>query len=241
MKTLKIFLLLSVSSLSLISVHAQTADEIINKWMNAMGGKEKLASMQSVYLENEVSIMNNPASSKTWIVNGKGSKSETDFNGQIITDCYTLNNGWSINPLAGKPAATPMPPAQVKMGQLQLQAAGPLFDYTSKGSKVELMGKENVNGSSAYKLKLTSANGMEMNFFISDSSYLIMKEVTKINAEGQETEMTVTKSDYRKTEDGFIMPYSVEVSFPGLTINLTSKKIQVNKPIDPQIFEMPKS
>jgi hypothetical protein len=37
------------------------------------------------------------------------------------------------------------------------------------------------------------------------------------------------------------MPYSTEVSFPGLTVSLTSKKILVNKPVDLQIFNMPGS
>ena len=241
MKTLRNLLVLAVYLMSFVVVKAQTAEEIVGKWMQAMGGKGKLASIQTVYLENDVSIMNNPASSKTWILNGKGSKTETDFSGQKIIDCYTVNNGWNINPLAGQPTATPMPASQVKMGQLQLEAAGPLFDYISKGSKAEFIGKENVNGASVYKLLLTTANGTQMNFFISDSSYFILKEVTKLNAEGQDVEITVVKSDYRKTEDGFIMPYSTEVSFPGLSVSLTTKKILVNTPVDSQIFEMPKN
>ena len=241
MKILRNLLALVVSFMALLSTKAQTAEEVVNKWTNAMGGKEKLASMQTLYIENDVSIMNNAASSKSWLVNGKGSKTETDFSGQKIIDCYTVNNGWSINPLAGQPTATPMPASQIKMGQLQLEVAGPLFNYASKGSKVELMGKDNVNGASVYKLKLINSGGIEMNFFISDSSYYILKEVTKLNTDGQDVEINVVKSDYRKTEDGFVMPYSTEVSFPGLSVSLTSKKILVNQPVDPQIFEMPKN
>ena len=71
MKILRNLLALVVSFMALLSTKAQTAEEVVNKWTNAMGGKEKLASMQTLYIENDVSIMNNAASSKSWLVNGK--------------------------------------------------------------------------------------------------------------------------------------------------------------------------
>jgi outer membrane lipoprotein-sorting protein len=241
MKILKIILLCSIPLMGLISAKAQTADEIVNKWMDAMGGRDKLSSMQTVYTENEINIMNNIAPGKTYIVNGKGFKSETDFNGQKVIDCYTVNNGWSINPLAGQNAAATMPAVQIKLGQLQLDAAGPLFNYAAKGSKAELLGKELLKGTSVYKLKLTTSAGLEVTFFINDTSYYILKEVTKMNAEGQDIEITVVNSDYRKTENGFIMPFSTELTLPGLTATINNRKIEINKEIDPAIFEMPKN
>ena len=236
-----IVLLIAISSMSLFNAKAQSANEIVNKWIGAMGGREKLASFQTLYAESDVNIMNNPATSKTFLVNGKGYKTETDFSGQKIIDCYTVNGGWNINPLAGQATATPMTAIQVKLGQLQLEAAGPLFEYASKGSKVELLGKEGFNGSNVYKLMLTTASGLQLSFFINDSSFYIMKQVTKTNADGQDIEITIVSSDFRKTPNGFILPFSNEVSISGLTITITSKKIEINSAIDPVIFEIPKN
>ncbi len=233
--------LLFISFLGFLNSKAQTADDIIKKWTNAMGGGEKLASIKSIYTENELNIMNNPATGKTYILNGKGFKSEIDLSGQTITDCYTVNGGWSINPLAGQPTAVNMPEGQIKLGQLSIDAAGPLYNYGSKGSKVELLGKEDLKGSSAYKIKLTSAAGTEVVYYINDSSYYIMETVAKMNANGQDMEITTAYSDYRKTADGYIMSYSSVLDFPGLTIGFTNKKIEVNKDIDPAIFVMPKN
>jgi hypothetical protein len=238
---MKASLLCIISLLGLLNTKAQTADDIIKKWTNAMGGPEKLASIKSVYTENEISVMNNPAAGKTYIVNGKGFKSEIDLSGQLIIDCYTVNGGWSINPLAGQPTAVNMPAGQVKLGQLSLDASGPLYNYVSKGSKVELLGKEDLKGNSAYKIKLTTASGTEVVYYISDSSFYILENVAKMNVNGQDIEITTALSDYRKTADGFIMPYASELDFPGLTITFTDKKIEVNKDIDPAIFEMPKN
>ena len=241
MKILNLVLLTSITAMGFINAPAQTADEIINKWIDAMGGKDKLGSIKTLYTEDELNIMNNPAPHKTYLVNGKGFKSETDFNGQKIIDCYTVDSGWSINPLAGVNTPTNMPADQVKLGQLQLDAAGPLYNYAAKGSKAELLGKENLNGAASYKLKLTTATGIEMNFFIDSATYYILKEVTKMNADGQDIEITTVNSDYRKTADGFVMPFSQELTLPGLTLTITNKKIEINKEIDPGIFEKPKS
>ena len=238
---MKIALFCIISLLSVINTKAQTADDIIKKWTNAMGGPEKLASIKSVYTENEINVMNNPASGKTYILNGKGFKSEIDLSGQLIIDCYTVNGGWSINPLAGQPTAVSMPAGQIKMGQLSFDASGPLYNYGAKGSQVELLGKEDLKGSSAYKIKLTTAAGTEVVYYISDSSYYIIQTVGKMNANGQDIEITTALSDYRKTADGYIMPYASELDFPGLTIGFTNKKIEVNKEIDPAIFVMPKN
>ena len=230
---MKIALVFTISLLGIICAQAQTADEIINKWTNAMGGKEKLGSIKTVYTENEISIMNNPAAGKTYAVNGKGYKSVIDFNGQKVIDCYTVNGGWSLNPLAGQPTPVNMPAGQVKLGQLSLDVAGPLYDYAAKGSKVELLGKEDLKGSSAYKIKLTTATGTEVIFYISDSSYYILKNVAKMNADGQDVEITTVFSDYKKTDDGFVMPYSIALDLPGLSISYTNKKIEINKPMSP--------
>jgi hypothetical protein len=238
---MKIALFSIISILGLINAKAQTADDIIKKWTNALGGGEKLASIKSVYTENELNIMNNPASGKTYILNGKGFKSEIDLSGQTIIDCYTVNAGWSINPLAGQPTAVNMPEGQIKLGQLSFDAAGPLYNYGSKGSKVELLGKEDLKGSSTYKIKLTSTAGTEVIYYINDSSYYIMETVAKMNVNGQDIEITTALSDYRKTADGYIMAYASELDFPGLTIGFTNKKIEVNKEIDPAIFVMPKN
>ncbi|HTB26306.1 MAG TPA: hypothetical protein VK711_13110 [Puia sp.] len=238
---MKNVLFLFISFLGFLYSKAQTADDIIKKWTNAMGGGEKLASIKSVYTENELNIMNNPASGKTYILNGKGFKSEIDLSGQTIIDCYTVNAGWSINPLAGQPTAVNMPEGQIKLGQLSFDASGPLYNYGSKGSKVELLGKEDLKGSSTYKIKLTSAAGTEVVYFINDSSYYIMQTVAKMNVNGQDIEITTALSDYKKTAEGYIMPYASELDFPGLTIGFTNKKIEVNKEIDPAIFVMPKN
>ena len=232
----KIALLTLILVPAFIYTKAQTADEIINKYIDAIGGREKVSQVKSVYIEGDMDIMNNKAPSVTYIVNGKGYKNEVDFNGAKIITAYTDNGGWTLNPMAGQTTPTPVPEDVLKSGRLQLDAAGPLFNYAAKGNKVEFLGKEE----GGYKLKLTTSLNTEILFFIDTASYQVVKTVTNIPANGQQIEMTVENSDFRKTDFGTVMPYTMKLNFPGLTITNTSNKIVINKEIDKAVFEMPK-
>jgi hypothetical protein len=80
-----------------------------------------------------------------------------------------------------------------------------------------------------------------MVFFIDGNTYYNTKMVMQMNVNGQQMEMTSVNSDFRKTNSGFVMPYSIKVDFPGITLTTTSNKIEINKEIDQAIFEMPKN
>ncbi|MFI5152049.1 MAG: DUF4292 domain-containing protein [Chitinophagales bacterium] len=242
MKILKIGLLSSFVVAGITGLQAQSVDDIINKHIDAVGGKDKLNSIKSIYLESTLEVMGNEAPSTTYILNGKGYKSETDFNGQKIINCVTDKGGWSLNPMMGQSAPEAIPEDQLKAGRAQLQIGGPLFDYKAKGNKVELVGRDSVNGVSAYKLKVTSKDSVESTFYVDPNSYYVLRTVSKTNMGGQEGETVVNFSKFEKTPYGYVFPMGQEIILPqGISLNITHKKIEINKDIDPKVFEMPKS
>ena len=59
---------------------------------------------------------------------------------------------------------------------------------------------------------------------------------------GQPMELTISFSNFKKTDLGVTIPYTTEINYGGqfvITNNIT--KIEFNKTIDPAVFEMPKS
>src|ERR1700736_4300739 len=138
MKTLKTGTFLLLATLRIATVQAQTTDEIVAKYIDALGGRSIVGSIKTVYVESSIDIMGNEAPCTTYILNGKGYKNELDFNGTKIVQCITDKGGWAINPMAGSAQATAIPEEQVKASQSQLQVGGPLYDYAAKGNKVEL-------------------------------------------------------------------------------------------------------
>ena len=163
MKLVK-FCLLSLTALFSIAANAQTADEIIAKHIEAIGGKDKLGAITSVRMENTMRVMDNDAPSTIVIVNGKGYRTESDFNGQKMVQVYTDKGGWAINPFAGATEPQAMPDEQYKSGAGQLYIV-PLLNYAARGDKAELLGQEKVGSVNAYKIKVTGKENIANLFY----------------------------------------------------------------------------
>ncbi|MDP4247125.1 MAG: Ig-like domain-containing protein, partial [Bacteroidota bacterium] len=133
---------LGVSVLASQQAYSQTADEVIGKYVDAMGGKDKLLSIQSIYQEG-VAVMQNGTEidTKTWKVQGKLYRQEINFGMGSVVNIVTPTQGWSSNPRNGGAFAA-MTDEQVKNQQIQLDCAGPLVNYAAKGYKAQLLGKD---------------------------------------------------------------------------------------------------
>ena len=234
MKNVK--LILSVLSILIAAtIQAQTVDEIINKHIEAIGGKEILKQVKTLYIENAVDIMGNEAPFTEYFLDGKGYKSETEFSGAKIINCVTDNGGWSINPMMGSADAQPMPESLYQYSKPQIYIGGALVDYAAKGFKAELIGKENGN----YKIKM-SDNKTETFYYIDENSYYLSKSNVKSEMMGQPVDVITTFSGYKKTDIGLVMAFEKNVDMGMFQLNSKVSKVEVNKVIDPKIFEMPK-
>lgn len=231
--------LLTVSFLFVsLAGQAQSADEIIAKYVDAIGGKDKLATISSMYMENSMEVMGSESPSSTIILNGKGAKSISEVMGQKMVQCYTDKGGWMINPMAGSSDPVEMPADQYNAGKSQIFTTDVLADYASRGYKVELLENENVGTVNAYKLKVSSPENITFHYYIDPSTYYVIKMTMSGNMMGQEVTITNTLSDYRKTEQGLVLPYKTEVDYGGqFSLVLNIKKVEFNKPVDPVIFE----
>jgi hypothetical protein len=244
-------ILLSVAFLLLIAApraHGQTVDELISKHVTALGGKEKLQSIHSVYLEG-VAVMQNGTEidSKTWKVKDKLYRQEISFGVGNVVIIVTPTKGWSSNPRNGG-AFTAMNDEQVKALQTQLDPAGPLVDYAAKGSKAELAGKDTVGGKECYKIKLTLSSGQDITYSLDESTYYILRETRKGggmmggggggrrggNANG---EFSIDFGDYQKTADGYVFPYTIITAAFGAKTSV--EKLEVNKAVDEDKLSKP--
>jgi hypothetical protein len=216
---------------------APTADEIVSKYVAAIGGKDAISQVKSITTESSVQVMGSDNPSTTTLVDGVGYKSEVSINGAMIVTCFTDKGGWNVNPMAGQNDPAPMPDDVYNAGKGQIFVGGPLYDYAAKGSKVEFVGKDG----NAYKLKMTSKEGVESTYLIDATTFLLTSVLSKAKMQDQEVDVTTRLSDYRKTELGYLIPYAIDVDFGQFALSIAIKKVELNKTIDPAIFVMPKS
>jgi hypothetical protein len=220
------------------SAPALTADQIVSKNLDALGGKDAISKIKSVSSEATMQVMGNEAPSKTVIMDGVGVKTESEFNGMKIISVYTDKGGWMQNPMAGAADPTPMPDEQYNAGKGGIYVGGLLYDYAAKGSTIALAGQDDKS----YTIKLTTKEKQDYSFVIDAKTFMVSTMTTTASMQGQPVTLTTSYSDYRKTDAGFIVPYSMGMDFGGqFQLSLTVTKIELNKTIDPAIFAMPKA
>jgi len=218
-----------------VTANAQTADDIVNKHIDAVGGKDKLASITSMITEVSVSSQMGESSAKSTVLVGKGAKTEMDMNGQQMVQAITDKGGWAINPMQGG-GAQPMPDDQYK-GMASTLYVDPLLDYAAHGAKVELQGTEGDD----YKLLFTSKDNATTTYYINKNTYFIDKLVRSVNMMGQDMDVTMTFSDYKKSDFGITSANTIETAYGSMfSMTMKTKTVTFNTTVDPVIFEMPK-
>jgi len=240
MKTSRILLLATMVSLCTGYVSAQTAEEIIGKYIDAIGGKEKLATVTSMITEATLDVMGSQGIVKTTVLIGKGAKSEIDVMGTQVTTCVTDTAGWTINPMGGIYSAQAMSATEFNANKDWIYIEGPFADYAAKGYKVELIGQETVGITTANKIALTTPENIVTNYFFDPATNLLIKTLQMTEMMGQQMEITINYSNYKATDAGIMIPYSSETNYGGqffLVANVT--KVEINPTIDPAVFAKP--
>lgn len=237
---MKTFLLSLTSLLLFFCATAQTADDIVNKHIDGIGGKDKLSQITSYLTEKTTEVMGNEFKTTTTVVNGKGYRNAADFNGQQLVQVVTDKGGWNINPFTGSAPATALTPEEYKSTEDAVYLPDPLFNYAQHGAKVELVGQEKVGNINAFKLSYTNKDSAVSTFYIDPSTWYIIQEVSTGIIQGQQTSITISYSDYKKTDFGVFVPYTVGIDMGQYNLKNTTTKVEFNKSVDPTIFDMPK-
>jgi hypothetical protein len=221
-----------------VTLSAQTADDIVARHVAAMGGKNVISQVKSISMEITTNINGNEMPGTVVTLDAVASRSESDFNGAKVVQCYTAKGGWFINPMAGAPDPTPMPDDQYQAGRSQIYVGGDLHDYAAAGSKLELLSKD----ANTYKVKLTTKDNVEATYVFDASTYLIKSVTKKGKFQDQDVDITTSLSDYRKTDAGLTVPYAIGVDLGGqFSMSITVNKVEINKSVDPAICAMPKA
>ena len=222
---------------AVLSARAQTAGEIVQKYANAMGGLENFNKIKTITMSGTVATqgMNLPITIQ--IINGKAMRSDVEVMGQSVTNAYKDGKGWKINPFAGAASATDATATELSDMKNQSFLANQLMDYKSRGSKVELEGQEDINGSKAYKIKLTDSDNKVTIYDIDPTTFLAVKVVGKRDIMGQETEIETYLTE-PKEFGGVKFNTAITQKIGGQTFQeIHLDKFEVNVPIDEKIFD----
>jgi len=228
-------------------VRAQTADDVVEKALTAMGGRAALGKLTTRSSTGNISV-STPAGDVTGTVelsNKVPNKSRALIKidlanlglGQVVQDQrFDGTVGYAIDSLNGN--------RDITGDQLEAMRSTtfptPLLGYKEAGARVELIGKEKVGDKDAYVLRFTPKTGPASRIFVDAETYILVKTIVTLNVPqlGTDIEQASEFSDYREV-DGVKTPFRVRSvnQLQSLTITLT--KIEHNTAIDDRTFAKP--
>src|SRR5713226_756096 len=196
-----------------IAAAAQTADEVIGKYLEARGGLAKIRAIRSERVSGTISF--GPGEEGPFVVERARPLKmhmEVNLNGQTAIRTYDGKSaGWIYDPFQEHPLRA-MTADDLKNIFNEADFDGPFIDYKAKGNQVEFAGKDEVEGKSVNKLKLTNKNVDWQSFF----------------------------RDYRDVS-GIRYPFLIDSDAPGTEQKqqIVADKIELNIPIDETHFGKP--
>ena len=237
----KLSLVVALAVLLVPSMLAQTVDEIIAKNVQARGGMDKIKSVQTIR-STATMTMGPGMEAPGLMIQKRPDMARLEFTVQGLTaiQAYDGKDAWQIMPFTGKKDPETMSADDKKDLEENGDIDGPLVDYKSKGNKVELLGKEKLEGTDAYKLRVALKNGDVITMYLDADSFLEIKEELKRNVRGSEQEVEAVMGDYKEV-NGLMFPFATENGIKGCQQKqkITISKIELNTPVDDAIFKMP--
>jgi len=222
-----------------IQASAQTVDELIKKNLDAKGGLQKIKAVKSIKvtakaIQQGLEIPLIIQQKRPNLV-----RMDVTFQGKSQTMAYDGQGGWKTDPFQGSPDPEKIAGDDLKEAEEQADIDGPMVDYKEKGHKVELVGKEDMEGTAVYHLKLTLKNGDVRNIFIDADNYLELKVNLKRKTPGGEVEIDQYVGNY-KPVNGMMFAFSIETKVKGQTVSqIVIEKVEIDPPIDDALFKMP--
>ena len=234
-------LLFGFIALLAIPVCAQTADDIIAKYIKTTGGMEKINAVNTLRRTGKF-IGGGGFEAGILQENKRPNKVREEFQiqGMAGINAYDGAKGWKIDPFEGKKDVEPLGEEELKSIVEDSDFDGPLVNYQQKGNKVDFVGMEPVEGTDAYKLKVTKSNGDIYYYYMDTDYYVPIKVDTVRMVRGEQREYETSIGDYKEV-NGWYLPYSFESNVKGSSNKqkFSFSKIEANVPLADSRFTPP--
>ncbi len=247
MKTIKLLMVIMVMT-SFSIINAQTADEIIANYFENTGGVDNWEKLKGIKMSAKVNqggmeipleIVQLKGGNQMTVINFQGKEIKQGvFNGETL---------WATNFMTQKAEKNDQEATDNMMLEKN-DFPDSFLNYKEKNYTVELLGKETIDGTETFKIKLVKepikVDGKEeenVSYYFFDTEnfvpLVVQNEIKSGQLKGKVSESKF--SDYQEVE-GLYFPFSLTQGIkgqPGQAISID--KIEINPVIDNKEFEFP--
>jgi hypothetical protein len=228
---------------------AQTADELVAKNLAARGGAQALAAIHTyvtkgqlrfpgdfklVYTETRERL--DPSTDNSAV------RVDASLEGLTVIQAYDGQNGWRVNPFEGRKDPERMGADDARALADEALIDGALLSASVKGSKVDYLGREDIDGTNTYKLRISKTDGTTFTYYLDPDVYLEIKILENRTIRGAEQETEYDLGDYERV-NGVYFPFSI-ASGPRNSADSDKQVITIdsgaaNVDVSPAVFAMP--
>ena len=219
-----------------------TVDELVAKNIEAKGGETALHDLQSLRLTGKMLVQDGQIEYGYAQIKKRPDEVRTEVSLQGMTqiEAYDGKEGWKVSPFFGRKDPERMSADDVKALIEDSEIDGALVDWKTKGSTVEYLGTEDVDGTPAHKLKVVRKNGDVSFVYLDPDHFLEIRVLTQRTRHGAYEEVETDLGDYEKA-GGVFVPTSIEAGRKGAPDKqrIIIDKVEANVPVDDTIFHFP--
>ncbi|RLD28936.1 MAG: outer membrane lipoprotein-sorting protein [Bacteroidetes bacterium] len=232
-----------------VTLEAQSVEEIIENYVENIGGQEawsKITSMKVTGVGKQQGIDYPFIASYM-----KDGRTIIDVNLQgnsFIVEAFDGENAWSMNFQTQKAEALDSESSINYKNEAKDNLTDAFFNYKAKGYSVELLGKEEWEGTECYKIKLTKTpvlvdgkeeENIDMYFFDTENYVPIAIESVIMSGPAKGATSQTLISDYQEV-NGLYVAFSRIEKFNGqVSLELVFNVVEFNVALDESIFKMP--
>lgn len=225
---------------------AQTADEIVDKHIAAIGGRAALSKLMSRVITGTITVSTpgGEFSGPIEVWSQAPNKLRTLINldlsnfgaGKIVVDQrFDGTTGYAIDTLQGN--------RDITGDQLEAMRNGffptPFLDYKQHGLGVELTGKEKVGERDAFVLTIKPKTGPSVKNYIDATTFLMLRQVVTLDVPPVGPFEQTTDFSDDKDVDGVKIPHKLVSSSTLQTFTVTVSKVEHNGALDQTQFAKP--
>jgi hypothetical protein len=207
-------------------------DNILQKVIETMGGKEKLATVKTIKKMGNGEQQGVKYPINYYAVHNLSERIDFSFNGLTGYQIVTKDSGFNFSPFGGMVTPERMTDEDIKLATDEYDLETPLINYQAKGHTIDLMENEDIDGVDALQLRVKLKNGKTIFYYIDPDTYYIIRTTAKGVSNGQEFTNTSNYYNFKKTKEGILYPFTID--------NITYDTIEINIPLDDKLFSTKK-
>jgi outer membrane lipoprotein-sorting protein len=222
--------------------HAQTADEIIAKYLAKTGGVEKWKALKTRKMIGKMTMQGQEIPITMFEKPKMMKRTELRAPGFVFIQVYNGTEGWMLNPAMGTEPIKLTDEQTKDFAEDEFE--DDFIDYKKKGYEATFIGTEELDGIKCFKIQLVKNNAHEgektIHYFDAETYFPAMDISYKKDDAQKIMEVKNYEGDYREV-NGLMFPFYQEAKWNGQTLEkITIEKIILDEPIEDSLFTLAK-